>query len=211
MKVKQMLSTAVLNEGIKYVKKNPVENMGKLLNWGEKLLIQDNHKDYARSIRNILNDPDSNWNEYIHRLYTEFDANVRRQLLVNFLVNATILGIPTNEKMAAKYDCNIPWAILMDPTAACNLKCTGCWAAEYKKSDSMDIKILNRIIREGKELGIYMYIYSGGEPLIRKKDLVKLARKHKDCMFLAFTNGTLVDDDLAAQMAEAGNCPINKI
>ncbi|NLX01837.1 MAG: 4Fe-4S cluster-binding domain-containing protein, partial [Syntrophomonadaceae bacterium] len=167
MKVKKMLSTAVLNEGIKYVQKNPEENMGKLLNWGEKILIQDNHKDYARLIRNILNDPDSNWNKYIHRLYTEFDANVRKKLLVNFLVNATILGIPANEKMAAKYDCNIPWAILMDPTAACNLKCTGCWAAEYKKSDSMDIKTLDRIIREGKELGIYMYIYSGGEPLIR--------------------------------------------
>ena len=30
-----------------------------------------------------------------------------------------------------KYQCNIPWLILMDPTSACNLKCTGCWAAEY--------------------------------------------------------------------------------
>ncbi len=55
MKVKKMLSTAVLNAGIKYVQKNPEENMGKLLNWGEKILIQDNHKDYARLIRNILN------------------------------------------------------------------------------------------------------------------------------------------------------------
>ena len=205
MKVKKMLSTAVLNEVIKYVEKNPVENMGKLLNWGEKILITDQHKEYARLFHNILDNPDSNWYEYIRRLFTEYDANVRKKVLVNFLINATIRGIPTNEKMGAKYDCNIPWAILMDPTAACNLKCTGCWAAEYKKSDSMDIKTLNRIIREGKELGIYMYIYSGGEPLIRKKDLMKLARKHNDCMFLAFTNGTLVDDDLAAQMAEAGN------
>ncbi len=205
MKVKQMISTAVLNEGIKYVEKNPLENMGKLLNWGEKILISDNHKDYARSIREILEQPENNWNVYIHRLFTEFDANVRRKVLTNFLVNASILGIPANEKMARKYNCNVPWAILMDPTAACNLKCTGCWAAEYKKTDSMDYNLLDRIIREGKELGIYMYIYSGGEPLVRKKDLVQLARKHNDCMFLAFTNGTLIDDELAAEMSAAGN------
>ena len=200
-----MISTAVLNEGIKYVEKNPLENMGKLLNWGEKILISDNHKDYARSIREILEQPENNWNVYIHRLFTEFDANVRRKVLTNFLVNASILGIPANEKMARKYNCNVPWAILMDPTAACNLKCTGCWAAEYKKTDSMDYNLLDRIIREGKELGIYMYIYSGGEPLVRKKDLVQLARKHNDCMFLAFTNGTLIDDELAAEMSAAGN------
>ncbi|CFX05511.1 Aldolase-type TIM barrel [Syntrophomonas zehnderi OL-4] len=205
MKVKQMISTAVINEGIRYVEKNPLENMEKLLNWGEKILITDNHKSYARSIRDILDDPSNNWNEYICRLFTEFGPNVRKKVLVNFLVNASILGIPTNEKMSEKYGCNIPWAILMDPTAACNLKCTGCWAAEYKKTASMDIKTLDRIIREGKELGIYMYIYSGGEPLICKDDLMKLAHKHNDCMFLAFSNGTLVNDDLAAQMAAAGN------
>ena len=31
MKLKKMIITAVLNEGIKYVEKNPEENMGKLL------------------------------------------------------------------------------------------------------------------------------------------------------------------------------------
>lgn len=30
--------------------------------------------------------------------------------------------------------------------------------------------------------------------LIRKKDILTLARENKDCIFLAFTNGTLVDD-----------------
>ena len=89
---------------------------------------------------------------------------------------------------------NIPWAILMDPTAACNLKCTGCWTAEYDQSDSLSYETLDRIIREGKQLGIYMYIYSGGEPLVRKHDLIRLAEKHDDCMFLSFTNATLVDE-----------------
>lgn len=203
--VKQLVSGAVLNEGIKYVDKNPMENLQKLLTWGEKLVTKDNHKQYAQSFREILDDPDNHWNSYIQRVFTGFDANVRKKLLVNFMVNASIIGVPLGEKMADKYGCNIPWAILLDPTAACNLHCTGCWAAEYQKTDSMDYDLLDRIIREGKELGVYMYIYSGGEPLIRKKDLVRLARKHNDCMFLAFTNATLVDEELASDFAQAGN------
>lgn len=203
--VKQLVSSAVLNEGIKYVDKNPMENLQKLLNWGEKLVTKENHKQYAQSFREILDDPNNHWNNYIQRIFTGFDANVRKKLLVNFMVNAGIIGVPVGEKMAEKYGCNIPWAILMDPTAACNLHCTGCWAAEYQKTDSMDYDLLDRIIREGKELGVYMYIYSGGEPLVRKNDLVKLAQKHSDCMFLAFTNATLVDEELARDFARVGN------
>ena len=50
---------------------------------------------------------------------------------------------------------------------------------------------IDDIIRQGKELGVYMYIYTGGEPLVRKADLIRLCEKHDDCLFLCFTNATL--------------------
>ena len=61
------------------------------------------------------------------------------------------------------------------------------------------------IIRQGKELGVYMYIYTGGEPLVRKKDLIALCEKHSDCQFLAFTNATLIDDAFADDMLRVRN------
>lgn len=36
-------------------------------------------------------------------------------------------GLRTRDAAKAKYHCNIPWAILFDPTSACNLHCIGCW------------------------------------------------------------------------------------
>jgi organic radical activating enzyme len=108
------------------------------------------------------------------------------------------------KRLAKKYDCNIPWAILLDPTSACNLKCKGCWAAEYDKTDTMEFALLDRIIREGKEMGIYLYLYSGGEPTLRKTDLLRLAAAHDDCMFLAFTNRTLVDREFSQALADVG-------
>ena len=50
-----------------------------------------------------------------------------------------------------------------------------------------------------------MYIYTGGEPLVRKKDLIRLCEKHNDCIFLSFTNATLIDEDFANDMLRVGN------
>ena len=50
-----------------------------------------------------------------------------------------------------------------------------------------------------------MYIYTSGEPLVRKKDLLSICEKHSDCVFLCFTNGTLIDEAFADEMLRVGN------
>jgi len=93
----------------------------------------------------------------------------------------------------------------MDPTSACNLKCTGCWAAEYGNQLSLSFETLDNIIEQGKKLGVYFYLYSGGEPLVRKKDILRICEKHHDCMFTAFTNATLIDEKFAQDMLRVKN------
>ena len=94
---------------------------------------------------------------------------------------------------------------MLDPTSACNLHCTGCWAAEYGNKLNLTFDEIDSIITQGKELGIYMYIYTGGEPLVRKKDLIALCEKHSDCQFLSFTNATLIDEAFANEMLRVKN------
>ena len=118
------------------------------------------------------------------------DSEVMKTLTVNFFINCGLSGWETQEKFRKKYDCNIPWAILLDPTSACNLHCTGCWAAEYGNKLNLTFEEIDDIICQGKKLGIYLYIYTGGEPLVRKNDLIRLCEKHNDCVFLCFTNAT---------------------
>lgn len=50
-----------------------------------------------------------------------------------------------------------------------------------------------------------MYIYTGGEPMVRKKDLIKICEMHPDCEFLAFTNGTLIDEEFCREMLRVKN------
>lgn len=203
--VKQLISSKVISEGLRYIEKDPMENMPKLLDWAEKIIVRDNHKRMLETFRKVVDDPESNWYKLIERYFDELSPETRKKFLINYMVNAGMVGIPIQYKMMEKYNCNVPWAILIDPTSACNLNCTGCWAAEYDRTDSLSYEILDRVIREGKNLGIYMYIFSGGEPLVRKKDLIKLAKEHIDCSFLSFTNATLVDEELAKTLGEIGN------
>lgn len=205
MSVKQIVTSLALREGFHYLEKDPMTNLPKLINWAEKLVRWDGHKKAIPIFRKIAQDPQNNWNRLIQRFFKELNPNVQKKFLANYIVNSGIISAPLVAKLKKKYDCNIPWAILMDPTSACNLKCKGCWAAEYDQTASLSKTTLDRIIREGKRLGIYMYIYSGGEPLIRKADLIELAEKHSDCMFLAFTNATLVDEAFAKDLARVGN------
>lgn len=85
------------------------------------------------------------------------------------------------------------------------MHCTGCWAAEYGHQLNLSLDDIDSIIRQGKELGTYMYIYTGGEPLTRKKDVIKICEMHPDCAFLSFTNGTLIDEEFCQDMLRVKN------
>ena len=194
-----------LNTVIQYMDSDPDKNIPKVVEWVEKFDREGNIKDPLNLVKGVISDPDNNWYKFIKSLYTDIDTGVRKKLFETFLVNASILGNRRRNKVKKENDCNAPWAILMDPTSACNLHCTGCWAADYGHQLSMSYEELDNIITQGKELGTYMYIYSGGEPLVRKKDLIRLCEKHNDCAFLAFTNATLIDEEFADEMLRVKN------
>ncbi len=155
--------------------------------------------------KNAITDRDGNWHRLLGSVYADIDGGVRRKLFRNFVVNASMIGSPRQKKHAQKHGCNVPWAILMDPTSACNLRCAGCWASEYGGQSSLSYAELNDVIRQGEELGTFLYIFSGGEPLLRKDDILRLCEAHGDCAFLAFTNGTLIDEAFAREMLRVKN------
>ena len=124
---------------------------------------------------------------------------------MSFGFEAGFTGFQETRKSAKKYGCGIPWVILFDPTSACNLHCTGCWASEYSRQLNLTYEQMDKMVTEAKELGIHGFVLTGGEPTVRKKDIFKLAQKHNDCGFMLFTNGTLVDQEFCDEMKKSKN------
>lgn len=203
--LKERLETYGLSKVLGYMDSDYESNVPKALDWMERFDREGRYANTYKALRKIMADPNNNWNKFIKNIYNDLDAETRRMMLENFIINSSLVGNKKRIEIQEKEGINIPWAILMDPTSACNLKCTGCWAAEYGDRLSLSLETLDSIITQGKELGIYFYIYSGGEPLVRKKDIIKLCEKHQDCAFLAFTNGTLIDEEFANDMKRVHN------
>ena len=133
--------------------------------------------------KKVLTDPNSKWTKLINCVLDQTDPHVARTTALNLGYEAFFRGTKMIRENRVKYQCNIPWLILFDPTSACNMHCVGCWAGEYGHKNNLSFEDMDKIVTQGKELGVYLYMLTGGEPLVRKKDVLKLAEKHNDVQF----------------------------
>ena len=201
--LKGQLAGFGMDRALSYLSKDPEHNIPRLMELVDRFCPDDLFVEQRYTICRSVAAKD-NWYELIMRLY-ELDPHVRDTFFRSFLVNANLLGWPRQERMRAQYGCNIPWAVLLDPTSACNLRCTGCWAAEYGHRLNLSTETIDSIVAQGEELGCYFYIYTGGEPLVRKADLLDLCERHPEACFMCFTNGTLIDEAFCRRLREVGN------
>ncbi len=193
------------NKVYEYLDHNPEENLPKILSIVRKAMPDKEYDSKFKMFEMAIQDKDSPWHKLLISLWTDIDADVRKTAFRNFIVNAFFRWSQTQKANEKEYGFRAPWTMLIDPTSACNLHCTGCWAAEYGDRLNLSFDDLDDIIEQGKKLGIHMFLFSGGEPLVRKKDIIALCSKHSDSEFLAFTNGTLIDEEFADDMLRVKN------
>ncbi|KGF10159.1 radical SAM protein [Clostridiales bacterium S5-A14a] len=205
MSIKDRVTITMVDQALNYLDKDPLENLPKLLNIVEKFDINHALSKQIKNVREGLDGENDNWRKLLDSIYQDVDSEIIKTLFKNSVLNSVVLSRSLKEEVKSKYDCNVPWAILLDPTSACNLSCTGCWASEYGNKLNLSFDEIDSIITQGKEIGIFMYIYTGGEPLVRKNDIIELCKRHNDCVFLAFTNATLIDEEFAKQICEVKN------
>lgn len=206
MSIKINAQVAAIRKVYDYIDKDPVNNLSKVGAFMEKHLPAGTALDeQLGSVKAVLSDPESNWYKYVLSIWTDIDSDVRRTLFENFVINATLKAHEAHDRVTKKYDCNVPWAVLMDPTSACNLHCVGCWAAEYGNKLNLTYEEMDSIINQANEMGCHFFLFSGGEPLVRKNDIIRLCQAHPDSEFSAFTNATLIDEVFADEMLRVKN------
>jgi len=97
-----------------------------------------------------------------------------------------------------------PAFLFLSVTNRCNLSCKGCWVSPTDPPQELSLSALDNLIGECKAMGSSFFGILGGEPLLHD-GLVELFEKHKDCYFILFTNGTLLDGAVAAHLRRARN------
>jgi len=169
----------------------------------ERVARTEHHKAQLCYLRKLIeeNQPPAELARRVLRLAPQ----VRRALINSLGINATWLGDAERKAFAAQHGVQPPFLMVISPTMRCNLRCLGCYAGQYpREQDPLSFEVLDRIITEGKQMGVYFYTISGGEPFLRP-DMLDLYSKHRDCVFLIYTNGTCITDKTIERLCECGN------
>ncbi len=200
----RMAFSVALDGLTKYAKKERTKGYVQLVNMVEKVLGDGWAPETYEALRKGLG-TDGKWSAFLDKVMDTVDPHVLKMIMLNAGYESGFRGFRETQKKGRELGCRIPWIILFDPTSACNLHCTGCWAAEYGNRLNLSFADMDSIVTQGKELGIHAYFMTGGEPLVRRDDIIRLCEKHQDCAFMAFTNGTLVDDAFCREVKRVGN------
>ncbi len=180
------------------------KNLLKMTYLAEKLADTDWTRGQIREMRKYFQ-TDHPALEFARRISKELCPHCRDKFVRNFIVNAGIVGLNKHMEYAKKHGYEPPWFILFSPTMRCNLRCLGCSTREYAKDTDLPLEIMDKVLTEAKkEMGIYFVVTEGGETFVRK-DILQFFAKHSDVSFQIYTNGTLIDRNMAKRLAKLGN------
>lgn len=149
-----------------------------------------NLKDYTATAKAALRVP----RECPPRLVWKFIYNFGWQSMRN---------ISRFDKRQAKGKPFFPAFVMISVTENCNLTCRGCWVSGGGKR-SLTLNQLDGVIANCKQKGSFFFGILGGEPLMYK-GLFDVLEKHPDCYFQLFTNGMLLNEEVAARLRKMGN------
>ena len=142
-----------------------------------------------------------------------FSQQVFKRIFQLMLKNSYPRKEKNNDSVADfkdQYGIYPPNFIVLSPTKACNLKCTGCYAcSDPHSAEKLPYHIVDRIVSEVRNsFQSHFIVISGGEPFLYKsegKTLMDLFEKYHDIFFLVYTNGTLITPEVAERLEKAGN------
>ncbi len=200
---KQKLLSRIILTAPKMSKKNTIRVLDFMSFVDSKRRLTANHKTPFVALRKMVHDDHPNI-VMVKKLMNYLSSNAKHKLVENFLVNSVFMNRDKKEQFASTYGFNPPYFFVMSPTMQCNLRCEGCYAGKYEKEE-LSFELMDQLMNQAKEIGIYFVTITGGEPFIRKDDLLKLFAKHNDIYFQVYTNGTLITKEVAKKLSELGN------
>ena len=178
-KIKDNTKRVIINNITNLATNLSDKNMIRIAYLTEKLIGNEKDKKTAKKIREIIKSRPMQ----ISKKLNQMSINVKKKLINNLFVNAFIIRKDIQSRIKQKEGWKPPFSFVVDVTDRCNLYCEGCWAGTYAKEPDMSYELLNRILREAKQLGIYFVSFAGGEPFIRK-DILKILKQHQGtCKF----------------------------
>ncbi len=137
------------------------KNVIRMISLGEKITNDPEYKHSAWILRKMFEEGHPSA-ILIKEILNDMSPNCRNKLIKNLFINSFLTGIDKRKAFLETEGFQPPQFIVISPTMRCNLRCTGCYASEYEQSKDLPFDVIDRVLTECKELGMYFNVMSGG-------------------------------------------------
>ncbi len=142
--------------------------------------------------------------DFLGRVLRNTHPRVREKYIARMVISMLFRDPEIREYCLREFGITPPYVMLISPSMRCNYRCTGCYAASYDRKSDMEPEIFDRVIGEAEDLGINFFIVLGGEPFIYPP-LLDVVKAHGKSFFQVYTNGSLIDQEMAFRLVKLGN------
>ena len=182
-------------------------NLIRLTRFGERLSDDPEVLDGIRKVRLMLETP-QHPAKMLFRNVLEYISTERRIRLFETLFNGAFFeGGKRRDLWEEKLGFRPPFIMILSPTLHCNLRCKGCYTLGYGMKPELPLEVVDKLLSECEELGIYFVTILGGEPLVYPH-LFTMLERHPAIFFQVYTNGTLMTKEKAERFSELGNAAV---
>ncbi|HZK33643.1 MAG TPA: hypothetical protein VFC60_03990 [Tissierellaceae bacterium] len=182
----KMIETAI-NKGIRDIEDNPKRGIRNLVDLAKHFANSPFQKDILHLMQTML----ANLNSPYYHIVLDIINNVNHDTIKNFGINlgykSWTYGAKKIRENQKKYGCSIPWTIIFD------------FSQEKKINFSID-NIAN-VIKQGKEIGIYTYMFF----MNNINDLSCILRENLDCAFVLYIASDILTEENISEIKSYNN------
>jgi MoaA/NifB/PqqE/SkfB family radical SAM enzyme len=185
-----------------------LERMIQLTHLGELLTHDPEIKRVVRGVRSYLQDENHSARRLFARVMEYLPRENREKLFKSLFLHGFFLGKRKREEFAKENGYEPPLLMILSPSWQCNLRCKGCYTLGYARtSKGLSKEVVERILGECEEMGIFFVTILGGEPLMWPH-LLDVIGSHPNIFFQVYTNGTLLTEEIARELSRLGNAAL---
>jgi MoaA/NifB/PqqE/SkfB family radical SAM enzyme len=202
--VKNYTLTQVISTMLGMLGSSSDDTLIKMTYLAEKMAKKDYYIRQIQRIRNLFQAGHPSI-QVARRIMTQSSFKHRQKLVECFVINQMLLGTNKRKEFSESPGGFYPPGLyVISPTMRCNLNCYGCYSSEYDRKQDLSFELMDKVVRETKELGIHFAVISGGEPFLHK-NLLDLFELHNDVAFMVYTHGGFLNQKLVTKLADLGN------
>jgi len=189
--MRQTINIAV-NKAIEDMRSNTKRSIRNLIDLGLLFSQSENQKWFFNTAKKVISNPRNPYNELTARMIANVNNQTIKTVGINLGYSSLTYGANKLQKRQAEMNRPIPWLLIFDIPESC---------PDFFHQ-------MENLIREGRELGIYSYVFCphGANDMIT---LCEIAKQFNECLFVFKVSSVLIADQTVKSLSGTHNAVVS--